>query len=103
MRLPMSLPSLRKRIDRLDRQILQLLNQRAALALRVGRLKRARGLPVFDGRREAMVLRQAGRTNRGPLSHAAIQQIFRDILRHSRQLEAAEARRRKRPGPGLSR
>ena len=83
----MSLPSLRRRIDRLDRQLLRLLNERARLALHVGRLKKSRRLPVFDRRREQAVLRQIARRNRGPLSRASVLQIYRAILRHSRRLE----------------
>ena len=83
----MNLPSLRKQIDRLDRQLLRLLNRRAALALRVGRLKRRQGLAVFDGRREQTILRQVGRANHGPLTHGSIERVFREILRQSRQLE----------------
>ena len=90
----MTLPSLRKQIDRLDRRLLRLLNQRAALAIRVGRIKTQRGLPIFDARREIEVLRQVAKTNRGPLSDAAIRRIFGAILRHSRQAERANARRR---------
>ena len=84
----MSLPLLRKRIDRLDLQLLRLLSHRAMLALRVGRIKRQRGVPVFDGQREEMVLRQLARANRGPLSSTSIRRIFKEILRQSRRLES---------------
>ena len=84
----MSLPSLRKRIDRLDRQLLRLLNRRAALVVRVGRIKRQRHMPVVDRRREAAVLRQVGWANHGPFSAASIRKIFAEVLRHSRRLEA---------------
>jgi chorismate mutase/prephenate dehydratase len=88
-----SLPSLRKRIDRLDRQLLRLLSERAALALRVGQLKRRDYLPLFDRRRETAVMRQVMRANRGPLSRASLQKIFREILRQNRSLEGARVRR----------
>ena len=81
------LPALRQRIDRIDRQLLRLLARRAALAQRVGRIKQQQGLPVFDGKRETAVLRQAVRANPGPLSRASVRQIFREILRQSRQVE----------------
>ena len=84
-----NLPSLRERIDRLDLQLLRLLNQRAVLALRVGQLKRQQGRPVFDRRREAEVLRRLTRANPGPFSSTSVAALFRDILRHSRQLEAS--------------
>lgn len=85
--MPASLPSLRKQIDRVDLRLLRLLNRRAALALRVGRLKARRGLPVFDGRREEQVVRRVTQANAGPLPARAIRQLFREILRYSRKLE----------------
>ncbi len=84
----MNLPSLRKQIDRVDRRLLRLLNDRATLALRVGRLKKTQKLPVFDGQREQVVLRRLARANRGPLSTHAIRTIFSAILRASRTLES---------------
>ena len=95
---PMSLRRLRTQIDRVDRQLLRLLNRRAQLALRVGRIKRQRGLPVFDGRREQAVLRRLVKANRGPLSAASIRMIFAEILRQSRRLEAAAVARPRRRG-----
>ena len=83
----MNLPSLRKQIDRIDRRVLRLLSERATLALRIGRLKKTRKLPVFDGRREQVVLRQLARAHRGPLPTRAIRTIFSAILRASRTLE----------------
>jgi chorismate mutase len=79
---------LRKRIDRIDRKLLGLLHQRAALALRVGQIKRQRGLPVFDARREEAVLRQVTLANQGPLPQSSLRKIFHEILCQSRRLEA---------------
>ncbi len=82
------LPSLRKQIDRLDRQILRLLNQRVALVVRIGRLKRAQKRPVFDGRRERTILAKLATANHGPLPAASVRAIFTAVLRHSRKLES---------------
>ena len=81
------LEQLRKRIDRVDRKILQLLNERASVALRIGALKKKQGLPIFDAKREVAVLRRMIRANRGPLPKAAISSIFQKILRHNRRLQ----------------
>ncbi len=88
----MSLSSLRKRIDRIDRRLLRLLNQRAALALRVGKLKRTRRQPVFDPQRERRVVRQLLTANRGPLRKPSIRKIFQEILRQSRKLQASASK-----------
>ena len=84
-----NLPSLRKRIDRLDLELLRLENRRAALALLIGRMKRRRKWPVFDAEREAFVLRRVMWANRGPLSAAAIRHIFHAILCECRRRERA--------------
>ena len=49
----MDLTALRRQIDRLDRQILELLNRRAGLALLIGREKRRQGRTIHDPEREA--------------------------------------------------
>lgn len=83
----MNLDQWRKRIDRIDQALLKLLNRRATAALQIGRLKKNRGLPVFDGRREEKVLQRLVRTNHGPLQASSIRQIFRRILGESRRLQ----------------
>ena len=47
---------LRERIDEVDRELLALLNRRAALALEVGEVKKTEGSPVFRPEREAQVI-----------------------------------------------
>jgi len=84
-----TLGQMRQRIDRMDRQLLRLLNRRAAAVVRIGQFKKRRGLPVYDGRREEEVVRRMTRSNRGPLSEESIRGIFRPILRHSRHLQSS--------------
>lgn len=83
----MTLTQLRKRIDRVDRKILRLLNERALVARQIGDLKRRQGLPIFNGKREAAVLRRMTESSGGLLSPAAVRSIFREILRHNRRLQ----------------
>jgi chorismate mutase len=81
------LSAVRRRIDRLDEQLLRLINQRASLALVVGRIKRRRKWPVFDAKREAFVLYHIERSNRGPLSARAVRHVFQAILCECRRWE----------------
>lgn len=83
----MTLQQLRQRIDRLDAQLLRLLNTRAGLAIRVGSLKRRQGRQLFDPAREAAILRRMTTANSGPLSAQAVRAIYRQILTQSRRLE----------------
>ncbi len=90
------LATVRQRIDRLDRALLAVVNRRAALALVIGRIKDRRKWPVYDARREAIVLRHVARANRGPLSERAIRHIFQAILSECRRRERARGKTRSR-------
>jgi len=81
------LRAVRRQIDQLDEQLLRLVNQRARLALEIGRIKQRRKWPVFDAAREAAVLRHLAYVNQGPLSAAAVRHIFQAILCESRRRE----------------
>jgi chorismate mutase-like protein len=80
----------RAEIDEVDRELLRLLNRRARLAAKVGRLKRAAGLPLSDPDREHTVLRQLQQANTGPLDQGAINKLFRHIIRESRRVETQQ-------------
>ena len=90
------LSAVRRRIDRLDGELLRLVNQRAALALLIGRIKKRRKWPVFDAQREAFVLSRIMRANRGPLSDHAVTHVFHAVLRECRRRERAAASKRSR-------
>ncbi|HEV8673417.1 MAG TPA: prephenate dehydratase [Methylomirabilota bacterium] len=83
----MGLAEWRASIDDIDRQLLRLLNQRAGIALEVGRAKRAAGAPVHDAEREHEVFGHVLRLNAGPLSAEAVRAIWREILSASRALQ----------------
>jgi chorismate mutase / prephenate dehydratase len=78
----------RTEIDEVDRELLQLLNRRARLAMKVGSLKKAAGLPFCDPEREQTVLHTLQQANTGPLDRRAITKVFRRIIRESRRVEA---------------
>lgn len=77
----------REKIDALNEQILELLNERARCALSVGKIKRAAGLPLHAPDRETLILNRIRELNGGPLSHEAAQRIFRQIIDESLRLE----------------
>lgn len=86
------LASVRKQIDRLDLQVLRLLNRRARMALQIGRIKKRKKWPVYDARREAFVLRRVVQANGGPLSRVAVRQVFKTILTQCRRRERSSRR-----------
>jgi len=52
----MDIADWRKKIDELDRKLAALLNERAAAAVEIGRLKRNTSLPIYEPEREREVL-----------------------------------------------
>jgi chorismate mutase/prephenate dehydratase len=81
------LQPLRDAIDQVDRKLVELLNERARLALEVGHLKRAESAPVYRPEREAEVLRKVASLNRGPLTEAAVTGVYREVISACRALE----------------
>ena len=77
----------RSEIDRIDEELLRLLNMRARLAVKVGTLKQAANLPFCDPERERLVLGRLQHLNDGPLDHRAVNKLFRRIIRESRRVE----------------
>jgi chorismate mutase / prephenate dehydratase len=81
------LKPLRERIDALDAQLIALLNQRAAVALEVGEVKKHFNAPVFRPEREQQVIARLQDMSDGPLFSEHISAIWREIMAASRALE----------------
>ena len=84
---PPALLALRHQIDALDRDLLSLLNRRAALALAVGEIKKKEGSVVFRPEREAQVIDGLKHVNAGPLRSQSVAPIWREIMSACRSLE----------------
>lgn len=82
-----TLEQLRAEIDRLDEQILPMLNRRAALAEEIGRVKHASGAQLYVPERERAVLERLVAHNGGPLSHRSVCRIFGEVMAASLALE----------------
>jgi len=83
----MTIEDWRVEIDKIDAELLRLLNARAALAVRVGESKRVAGLAVCNRGREREVVARAQHSNRGPLDDEAVERLFRAVIRESRRLQ----------------
>jgi chorismate mutase/prephenate dehydratase len=81
------LQDLRKRIDELDRQIVELLSRRAQIVVEVGRAKQADGTPVYAPDREQAVLSRIAEMNPGPLPQRTLMAIYRELMSGSFALE----------------
>lgn len=83
----MKLDECRQKIDRIDMEILSLLNERAETAKHIGVMKAKAGIPIVDPEREAIILQKVSRDNLGDLSDEAAVRIYRQILLESRQIQ----------------
>ena len=82
------LAGLRDEIDGVDRQILDLLNQRARCVQQVGAVKAGgRNGPVYVAARERDLVRTLLEANDGPFPGAGIPHVFREIISATRSLE----------------
>jgi chorismate mutase/prephenate dehydratase len=84
------LGALRVEIDRVDLQLLQLLNERAKLALQVGDIKAREGSPFFRPDRVAQVIEKIKINNPGPLESPHVAHIWKEIMSACLALEAPQ-------------
>lgn len=77
----------REEIDRVDAELVRLLNARAAIALDLARLKQGLGWEICDRAREEQVLSRVANSNGGPFDHRSLRRIFRRIIWESRRIE----------------
>ncbi len=83
----MSLDELRAGIDAADKQIIELLNARFRIVREVGEFKRSHGIQVYAPERESILMKRLCALNDGPMSSAALNAIYREIISASRALE----------------
>ncbi|MGD8373343.1 MAG: prephenate dehydratase domain-containing protein [Candidatus Woesebacteria bacterium] len=72
------LSELRDQIDKVNAQLIELLNTRATLAKMVGQVKG--DAPKFAPAREAEVIKECQKSNKGPLPSKAIDAIMREVI-----------------------
>ncbi|HEX9940951.1 MAG TPA: chorismate mutase [Thermoanaerobaculia bacterium] len=82
-----ALAELREKIDRLNRDILKLLQRRAEVVLEIAELKRERGLARYDPRREEEMLQALEGAAAGPFDDSEVAEVFRAIFRASLWLQ----------------
>lgn len=83
----------RERIDRIDEQLVRLLNERATCAVEIGDVKRKANQQVYDPKREHLILERVISISRGPLTDDAVRRLFERIIDESRRLERLHAER----------
>ena len=84
---PDRLETLRKQIDQLDAQIVQLLNARARVVVDIGKIKQSQGDPIYAPDREKVVLEKVRELNQGPLPDRCLDAVYRELMSGSFALE----------------
>jgi chorismate mutase len=83
----MTLEELRSQIDILDRQLVELLSERARAAKMIGHLKAATQLPVYEPSREKVIYANVRAYNKGPLPDIELTHIYERIIDVMRALQ----------------
>ena len=86
----MSIEDWRRKIDEIDRQLVQLLNERSKCAIEIGKIKHDLNMRVYDPEREREILRRIKETNDGPLDDESLQRLFERVIDECRRIERLE-------------
>jgi chorismate mutase/prephenate dehydratase len=82
-----ALPELRAELDAIDREIVEVMNRRAAVAQQIGECKLDQSQAVLDPQRESRVIEQAVAASSGPLPDSAVRAVFRELVSGSRAVQ----------------
>jgi chorismate mutase len=88
----------RDEIDRLDEQLVKLLNARSQCAIELGRIKRELGLAIYSPDREREVIAHVTAANGGPLDREAVRRLFERIIDESRRIERVTVEKEAKDG-----
>jgi chorismate mutase len=86
----MDIADWRKKIDEIDRRLVELINQRAEAARAIGRLKRNTNMPIYEPDREKIIFENVRRMNRGPLEHRDLIRIYERLIDIMRKIQKEE-------------
>lgn len=76
---------LRKKIDRIDEQIVKLLDERMGLAFEIGKVKKAKSRAVFDGSREDEVFAKLKALPKECIRDDEVKELYEHIITISRE------------------
>jgi chorismate mutase len=86
----MEITDWRKKIDELDRRMVELLNERAQAAHEIGKLKRNTSMPIYEPEREKRIFENVLRANRGPLPDGELRTVYERIIDVMRNIQKNE-------------
>lgn len=77
----------RKNIDRIDLQLVALMNERTRIVEMIGKVKQEFAMPVYEPKREEDVYRNVLEHNHGPLPAEAVRRIFERLIDEMRTVQ----------------
>ncbi|MEW6087301.1 MAG: prephenate dehydratase [bacterium] len=83
----MELKDLRKKIDLIDSEILELVNKRTDYALKIGSIKKSKGMDTYAPNRENEIIERIVKLNKGPFPDAGLTAVYRELMSATRFLE----------------
>jgi chorismate mutase-like protein len=86
----MSIEDWRRKIDEIDKRLVEMFNERSKCAIEIGRIKHAQNLRVYDPGREREILRRIKEINCGPLDDEGLQRLFERVIDECRRIERLE-------------
>lgn len=81
------IPEIREEIDKIDSELVRILNRRAELAQEIGRAKGETEAPFFTPERERQIYERIREMNPGPLTPTQLRAVFVEIISAARAAE----------------
>lgn len=86
----MDIADWRRKIDDLDRRLVEILNERARAAQEIGKLKRNTKMPIYEPDREKIIFENVRKHNSGPLPDSELQKVYERIIDVMRNIQKEE-------------
>lgn len=87
------LDALRKQVEELNLQLLEVINRRGELVQEIGKLKEAQGVNRYDPVRERKMLDLITEHNDGPFETSTLQHLFKEIFKAGLELQKDDHRK----------
>ena len=78
---------LRQEIDRIDAELVKLLNERYCAVEHIGKYKREHHLPIYDPTRQQKLMNRLEELNAGPMTNEILHAVYREIMSGAQRLE----------------
>ncbi len=83
----MDISGWRKKIDEIDRKLVELLNERARAAREIGKIKEQTNAPIYEADREKAILDHVREINGGPIKSDDLCGVFERIIGIMRRMQ----------------